>query len=115
MNHFRDEEFMCPCGCQGLPVRFFMETVDEVRRLAQIPFRINSGFRCKDHNKAVGGKDRSAHVQGVACDIACTTSSGRFKIVNSALSAGITRIGIYKTFIHLDISALNPQEVIWYG
>lgn len=33
------------------------------------PFHVNSGYRCKALNKAVGGSDTSAHLQGLAADI----------------------------------------------
>ena len=33
------------------------------------PFHVNSGYRCKELNKAVGGSETSAHMQGLAADI----------------------------------------------
>ena len=114
MKYFKKSEFECPC-CGRQATDLLMQLMDEVRGLAGIPFRINSAKRCPKHNDDVGGKEKSAHVSGLAADVACYTSTGRFKIINSALSCGITRIGIYKTFVHLDISKDNPQEVIWYG
>jgi len=114
LKYFKKSEFECPC-CGALPSTWFMHTIDQARGLAQIPFRINSGMRCPEHNKKVGGVKDSAHTNGEACDIQCKHPQYRFKIVNAALNCGITRIGIYGTFIHLDTDKTKPQEVIWYG
>jgi hypothetical protein len=53
------------------------------------------------------------HPQGKAMDVAAPLSRIRFKIVNAAIKRGIKRIGIAKTFIHLDTVLEKPQDVIW--
>ena len=35
------------------------------------PVRVNSGFRCKTLNQAIGSKDTSQHILGQAADIEC--------------------------------------------
>ena len=30
---------------------------------------VNSGYRCPEHNKEVGGKEDSAHLKGLAADV----------------------------------------------
>lgn len=40
-----------------------------IRDRISYPFHINSGYRCKELNKAVGGSETSAHLQGLAADI----------------------------------------------
>lgn len=40
-----------------------------LRDKISFPFHVNSGYRCKKLNKAVGGSDTSAHLQGLAADI----------------------------------------------
>lgn len=93
-----------------------VERLNKTRHRAGIPFIINSGFRSKAKNKRVGGVPNSAHLAGNAVDIRCKRSTDRFKIVNAALEEGFKRIGIGKTFVHLDIDITKPQEVIWlYG
>jgi zinc D-Ala-D-Ala carboxypeptidase len=91
-----------------------MDFIDLLRATAGIPLTINSGYRCEKHNKRVGGKVKSAHRLGVACDIKCVRSDHRFKIIEAAMQLGFKRIGVYPTFIHLDreFSSL-PQEVMW--
>ena len=85
----------------------FLRMIDEARGIAGIPFKINSGFRTVARNKSVGGTLNSSHLKGMAADIHCADSASRLKIVNAAFFVGFTRIGISKTFIHIDINASN--------
>jgi len=89
--------------------------LDYARRSAGIPFHINSGFRTLDHNEKVGGVIGSAHTKGVAADIQAKTSFERYIILKSLLSVGFNRLGIYSTFIHVDMDNDKNQNVIWYG
>lgn len=43
--------------------------LEQVRKCLGKPIIINSGFRCKALNDAVGSKDTSQHLQGCAADI----------------------------------------------
>jgi len=93
----------------------FLEMLDRARHLAGVPFRINSGYRTKEHNKKVGGKPNSAHTMGCAADIHCVDSRNRCYILGALLEVGFNRIGIAKTFIHVDNSydASHDEDVIW--
>ena len=111
MNNFKLEEFDCPC-CKGNAMRpKFLEMIDEARRLARIPFQINSGYRCEKHNKEVGSTSDN-HPSGQAADIKCTDGLSRFKIVEALIKAGFTRIGVAKTFIHADCT--DKPTSIWF-
>ena len=79
-KYFEDDDFRCKCGCG-------MDVSEELKRLvfamredAQVPFIITSGARCEKHNGNVGGKAGSAHVSGLAVDIAYSTSSRAYAI-----------------------------------
>jgi zinc D-Ala-D-Ala carboxypeptidase len=87
--------------------------LQKARDIAGIPFKINSAFRTVAHNRAVGGSANSAHTRGHAVDIAATTGAQKFRIVQAAMQAGFTRIGIYRNFIHVDDDPSLPQNVIW--
>ena len=91
----------------------FLYMLDKARDIAGIPFIIESGYRCEKHNREVGGKPDSAHLYGLASDIRATTSRQRFLIVNSLLEVGFKRIGVAKTFIHVDNDSTKPQNVMW--
>ena len=96
----------------------FLQKIDEARHIANIPFVINSGFRTLEYHKDLGRRGyptavKSAHLKGCAADISCTRSTDRWKIINALLSVGFTRIGIAKTFIHVDCDETRTQNVIW--
>jgi len=96
----------------------FMEKLQKARDLAGIPFNIISGCRCPMKNRRVGGAFSSDHIstgmlQCSGADIGCYSSQNRYIIINAALSSGINRIGIGETFLHLSISDINPQNVVW--
>lgn len=91
----------------------FLEMLDKARHLAGIPFVINSGYRTRAHNRAVGGLKNSAHLDGFAADIRVKTSRERIYIVGALLEAGFNRIGIANTFIHVDNDPTKPEEVMW--
>ncbi len=74
---------------------------------------IISGCRCPRHNFAEGGKLHSAHVTGWGADIGIWSDRKRFLILRAALALGIRRVGISKSFVHLDKDPTLPDEVAW--
>lgn len=75
MNHvptyFKAAEFTCRCGsCGGRPRvdRDLIMFLDLVRAAYGQPIKITSGWRCTEHNKAVGGALNSRHMYGRAAD-----------------------------------------------
>jgi len=68
---------------------------------------ITSAYRSPIHNKNVGGKDRSEHKNGKAVDIVMDgySTSDRARFIELAINEGITGIGVYNTFIHIDIGS----------
>lgn len=83
------------------------------REIAGIPFVLTCSYRSSWYDKTKGRSGEGAHTLGRAYDIRCTSDSHRFKIVSAALQAGFNRIGIAKTFIHLDDSPKHKQNVVW--
>lgn len=114
---FEDHEFNCPCGKCGLGRAQMqpdlLSRLVYARKTANIPFVITSAIRCEEHNKAVGGVDSSAHTDGYAVDLAITDSSKRFLILSALSEAGFHRIGIAKTFIHVDCDPRKVPGVVW--
>ncbi len=88
--------------------------LDAARKIAGVPFRINSGYRCEKHNREIGGSPTSSHMKGLAADISATDHALRFRIVYGLLQAGFRRIVIYrdKQFIHVDIDPDKPQDIM---
>lgn len=88
--------------------------LDKMRGECGFPFIINSGFRTKAENDALkDSASDSAHLSGLAVDISIKNSSQRFKLIEVAFKNGIKRIGISKTFVHIDTSKTLPQNVMW--
>jgi len=71
-KHFKVNEFKCKCG-KNHEIKIdsnlcpLLEKV--MKKLNAKAGNINSGYRCKAHDKAVGGAGSGSHVLGYACDI----------------------------------------------
>ena len=103
IKYFNPEEFTYPEKMDFL----FMLKLDNARRLARVPFVINSSVRI--------GETEASHKRGLAVDIACTSSRPRYKIITSLLANGFKRIGVYDKHIHVDMDYTLDDEVIWWG
>ena len=112
--HFSEDEFVCSCGCGTVVVDLeFVKRLEKVRVKCGFPFSIVSGFRCPKKNASAGGKSKSAHLKGKGVDIRCTHSYQRWWIVFWAIKYGFKRIGIGKTFVHLDVDDSLPEPRLW--
>ena len=109
-----ENEFSCKhCGKNHMDPDF-VRRLDIARGYAGVPFVITSGYRCMEHDKAVGGAGN--HPTGKAADIRCLDNTARLAIVTGLIRAGIKRIGVGGTFIHADMCEDRPQGVLWlYG
>ena len=114
--NFERYDFDCNCGCGLNNIRnVFLWKLQLTRTEAQFPFKINSGCRCKKHNKKEGGTFTSDHLTGEGADIAVSGSWQRLKLVEAAIRSGFIRIGVAKTFIHLgDNTRQNPAGLWTY-
>jgi len=105
-EHFLCEEFACPCCGMCLMDREFMVALNHLRALADRPIKINSGFRCFNHNYEIGGALGSFHTMGKAADIVIVglTLNEMFEITDQVEVFHNGGIGMYprKGFIHVD-------------
>jgi uncharacterized protein YcbK (DUF882 family) len=70
-KNFNSSEFQCPCNkCtdQFIDLKL-INKLQQVRDTYGKAINVNSGYRCPEHNAAVGGKIGSAHMSGLAVDI----------------------------------------------
>ena len=113
--NFELEEFNCPCDepCQqslshdlGLKLQLLRSRVG--------PLIINSGLRCPDYNKKIGGVKSSYHLTGEAVDIDTSKWGGsrKFELIEAAIELGFTGIGIAISFIHLDVRQ-DRDPAVW--
>jgi len=111
---FSDKETKCPhCGANGMD-KFFMKKLDDLRRSLGRPVILNSAFRCKEHNAAVGGKPNSAHLAGMAADIKINNSEELWLVVKYAYRAGFARIGVGANLVHVDSAdQFLPSPRMW--
>jgi len=114
LKYFIKEEFTCDgVNCFNKMNPELLKMIDDAREIADVPFKITSSWRSEAKNQEVNGKPNSSHLRGNAIDISCKSSFQRLQIVNGLISAGFTRIGIAKTFIHADCDMTLPQEVMF--
>ena len=113
MKYFTDKEFNCPCCKQNNMDGNLLDQLDRARGYAGTSFVISSGYRCPAHNEYVGGSETSSHLKGMAVDIMAKNSSQRYEILSGLIKAGFVRIGIGKTFIHVDNDYVKSLGVVW--
>jgi uncharacterized protein YcbK (DUF882 family) len=90
-----------------------LRKLNATRHEAQIPFVLTSAYRTVEHDKSKGRSGNSAHTRGYAFDVSAVTSQQKLAIVKAALNNGFTRIGVHKSFIHLDDDKTLAQNVLW--
>jgi zinc D-Ala-D-Ala carboxypeptidase len=115
MKYFKIREFDSPDveGSGSWMNEKTLELLDEARGIAGIPFVINSGYRTKNHNLKVGGVSNSAHLKGYAVDLECKNAGDAHKIITAAFICGFNRVGISKSFIHLDNDPSKNKNRVW--
>ena len=120
MKYFKYYEFDSPDvdGSGQMMDAEFLQMLDAARELYGKPMKITSGFRTENYNeelkkKGYAASPNSRHLKGLAADIACTTSADRWDMIDSLMKAGFNRIGIAKTFIHVDIDESKTPFLIW--
>ncbi len=139
-NYFKEKELACPCCDQNNFSPDLLETLNRMREMLMAPLFLNSAYRCTQHDlnihltKLIKKRESrvitfneyeelidievkkqrtSSHIKGLATDLRVNGSNQRFMIVNVAREYGINRIGIAKTFIHVDKDIDKPQNLIW--
>jgi zinc D-Ala-D-Ala carboxypeptidase len=117
--HFDSDEFTCQCGCgygngyndvsrELIDLLELMRSEADDRKMI-----IDSGCRCISHNEVIGGVEKSPHLRGEAADIRTFWSGERYRYIAAATKLGCNRIGVGKTFIHVDVCRESPQGVVW--
>ncbi len=106
-DNFNLKEFECRCCKQVKIDSELVRLLQELRNKIGQPIIITSGYRCEKHNKEVGGKEDSYHLQGLAVDVTGSFQVGRVALI--AKDVGFRGIGIYreKHFLHLDLGPIR--------
>ena len=70
-KNFKVSEFACKhCGENNISQEV-IDMAQIIRDELGVPVKINSGYRCAEHNKKVGGSKSSQHMNGNAADLSC--------------------------------------------
>lgn len=109
--HFHRTEFACKCGCGFDTVDVdTLDVLEAVRTHFNAPVIINSGCRCPDHNRRVGGASSSQHVLGRAADIRVQGVDPGDVYSWLATHYPSASLGRYKTFTHVDTRSNGPAR-----
>ena len=105
----------------------FLDFIDELRARCDFPFRVTSGFRTEAYHQSLTDRGyhtikNSAHLKGLAADIAISDSVKRALFIGHALQlvhelglpfrAGIAGKG-KGNFIHIDIDEEKTNPRLW--
>lgn len=114
LKYFTLDEFDSPdelgSGSKMDPV--FLKILDKIRANYGKPLRVNSGYRTVKHNALVGGRVGSSHLKGLAADLHCNNSGDRTLLLSAIYKNGIKRVGVGRTFIHIDLDS-NKGAACW--
>lgn len=117
--NFTWKEFVCSCGCGRMEMKpVFLDKLQRGRTLAGVPFPVNSGWRCEDHDAEVGTSStpgKGPHTTGEAADIGIRSGEHGRRVLGGLVAADVKGIGTNKKgnrptgFIHAD----DLRERIW--
>ena len=119
--HFNVREFRCSCGGNH-EILIASELVDKLEQLYTAlncsKIIVTSGYRCTEHDKAVGGTSSGQHTKGTAADVCCYGQDGQL-ISSKAVCCkaqdlgftGIANITSSYQYTHLDVRTSGK----WYG
>ena len=116
-TNFYSYEFRCPCPkCKRKKVRvssLLLFKLEMIRMaFGGLPVIILSGNRCEEENKRIGGFPESEHIPAPDGEAADIKIKG-VKPIDIGLAAekiGGMRIGIAKTYAHLDVRPPSPSK-----
>jgi uncharacterized protein YcbK (DUF882 family) len=110
-KNFKLSEFKCKCGCK-MPddvldnIKLLANDLQTIRDYVLKPIHPTNAYRCKKHNKEVGGVKNSQHLYGKAADLQCSiTPNDLADIIEELIEKGKISeggLGRYSTFTHYD-------------
>jgi len=91
------------------------KVLQPLRDLYQKRMDINSGYRCPELNRLVGGVPTSQHTKGEAADIKTGNPTETYRLARLAkmtpeIFREIDQMILYPTFLHISHRRLGPQR-----
>ena len=113
-TNFKVKEFACTDGTDPIFIDSELVTIlQKIRNHFGKPVTITSAYRTPARNKAVSGTIYSQHLYGKAADISVKgTAPKTVAAYAEKLLPGKGGIGIYSTFVHVDVRATKAR---WKG
>ena len=112
--NFKVKEFACKDGSDPIFIApELVEILQKIRTHFGKSVTINSGFRTATYNKKIGGATYSQHLYGMASDI--VVKGVKPKVVAEYVETLMPNkggIGIYSTFVHVDVRETKSR---WNG
>jgi hypothetical protein len=117
--NFAVHEFACHCGgrlpgCQVVLIHYqLLRSLETQRRFFKHPVGVVDGYRCPEHNKAVGGVPDSEHELGLAADLSTPETEKDLRGLGVYAGLGVNgprrkvRPGCVS---HVDRRDLNPHD-----
>jgi len=124
-EHLTWKELACKDGT-AYPDKFVLDgranrlamVFEDIRRLYGKPITILSAYRTPSWNKKIGGAKASQHLEGRALDLRPPKGILLTKFYNDIKTRtgqfGIRGLGLYNTFVHVDIRP-TTKLVVWSG
>lgn len=112
-TNFKSTEFDCHgsgCCSSTLVDENLVKYLQKIRSHFGKSVHINSGYRCKKHNAAVGGASASNHMDGEAADIRIDGVTP-LEVAQYAEHIGMLGIGVYSWGVHVDT---RTSKYFWY-
>ena len=112
-TNFKSTEFDCHgsgCCSSTLVDENLIKYLQKIRNHFGKSVHINSGYRCKTHNAAVGGASKSNHMDGEAADIRIDGIQP-IEVAQYAEAIGMLGIGVYSWGVHVDT---RTSKYFWY-
>ena len=111
-KHFSRSEFQCKHCTKFINVPALIALLEDAREHFGRSITINSGTRCQEHNKVVGGEDHSYHLTGQAADIVVEGISpdAVWHFFKNTMNHG--GLGRYSTWTHVDVRP-TKQLIEW--
>ena len=107
-KNFKVSEFACKhCGENNIS-QDVIDMAQIIRDELGVPVKVNSGYRCTEHNKKVGGVKGSRHTLGHAADLSCSAGAKTMYAAIKKLhqEGKLPMLGYcirYPSFCHVDI------------